>query len=325
MLSISCLLLSCGGMEWSAPGHTEEPHQYIILAPQTASLSNPISVTVTSGDTVYSLSRLHKVSKKAIIVSNNLSAPYHLQVGQLLILPRGREHLVKKGDTLFSISSLYGINTHTLARANDLNAPFVIYIGQKLRIPDVNNTFVSNLTAPANIEAKESLSATMAPEINDEDFTSNDNVDKSAANRLTSDSASLIIPNASSNGFIWPVKGEVISNYGAKDKGLYNDGINISAPEGSPVIASENGIVAYSGNELRGFGNLLLIKHSNGYVTAYAHNKRLLVTRGDKVTKGQSIATVGKTGSVTSPQLHFELRKGRKAVNPLQVIIVPNA
>jgi murein DD-endopeptidase MepM/ murein hydrolase activator NlpD len=117
-------------------------------------------------------------------------------------------------------------------------------------------------------------------------------------------------------GFMWPLRGKVISNFGPKTKGLHNDGINIAAPRGAPVRAAEGGVVAYAGNELRGFGNLLLLKHKNGWVTAYAHNDKLLVNRGDTVGKGQIIARVGSTGAVASPQLHFEIRRGKRAIDP---------
>jgi murein DD-endopeptidase MepM/ murein hydrolase activator NlpD len=123
-------------------------------------------------------------------------------------------------------------------------------------------------------------------------------------------------PAASGKGFIGPVRGRVISGFGAKAKGLRNDGINIAAARGTPVVAAENGVVAYAGNELRGFGNLLLIKHAGGWVSAYAHNDTVLVKRGQKVGKGQKVATVGSTGSVKSPQLHFEMRRGRTAKDP---------
>lgn len=120
---------------------------------------------------------------------------------------------------------------------------------------------------------------------------------------------------------MWPlpagVAGKVIASFGPAGKGLHNDGINIAAPAGSKVRAADNGVVAYSGNELKGFGNLLLIKHADGWTTAYAHNGELLVKRGDVVTQGQDIATVGRTGNVQSPQLHFEVRKGTQAVDPL--------
>lgn len=121
--------------------------------------------------------------------------------------------------------------------------------------------------------------------------------------------------------FIWPLgagtRGTVIAGFGPAGKGLHNDGINIAAPDGAKVRAADNGVVAYSGNELKGFGNLLLIKHADGWTTAYAHNGLLLVKRGDVVKQGQDIATVGRTGNVQVPQLHFEVRKGTQAVDPL--------
>ena len=116
--------------------------------------------------------------------------------------------------------------------------------------------------------------------------------------------------------FTWPVKGTVISKFGTIGKGRTNDGINIKAPLGTTVKAADSGTVAYAGNELKGFGNLILIKHNDGWVTAYAHNDRLVVKKGDKVKKGEKIATVGSTGGVNTPQLHFEVRAGKKAVNP---------
>jgi murein DD-endopeptidase MepM/ murein hydrolase activator NlpD len=116
--------------------------------------------------------------------------------------------------------------------------------------------------------------------------------------------------------FVWPVKGRVISGFGPAGKGLHNDGINIAAPLGTQVRAAEGGVVAYAGSELKGFGNLLLIKHDNGLTTAYAHNDKLLVARGDVVRQGQVIATVGKSGGIDAPQLHFEVRRGTQAVDP---------
>jgi murein DD-endopeptidase MepM/ murein hydrolase activator NlpD len=127
-------------------------------------------------------------------------------------------------------------------------------------------------------------------------------------------------PARASSTFLWPVRGKIISRYGAKQGGRHNDGINIGVSRGTTVVAAENGVVAYAGNELRGFGNLLLIKHADGYMTAYAHNENLLVGRGAKVKRGQPIARVGSTGSVGSPQLHFEIRKGRKAVDPMRYL-----
>ena len=125
--------------------------------------------------------------------------------------------------------------------------------------------------------------------------------------------------------FLWPVNGKVISPFGSKNGGLHNDGINIAAPRGTPVRAAENGVVVYSGNQIRGFGNLLLIRHSDGWVTAYAHNDTLLVKKGQQVKRGETIARVGSTGNVTQPQLHFELRKGTEAVDPAGYLAPPGA
>ena len=120
--------------------------------------------------------------------------------------------------------------------------------------------------------------------------------------------------------FRWPVRGRVIAGYGAKTSGKQNDGINVAVPEGTPVKAADDGVVTYAGNELKGYGNLVLIKHNNGYVTAYAHTSELLVKRGDTIKRGQIIAKSGQTGEVQSPQLHFEIRKGSTPVDPTQFL-----
>ena len=119
--------------------------------------------------------------------------------------------------------------------------------------------------------------------------------------------------------FRWPVRGRVITGFGAKTNGKQNDGINVAVPEGTPVKAAEDGVVAYAGNELKGYGNLVLVRHANGYVTAYAHASELMVKRGDTIKRGQIIAKSGQTGEVTSPQLHFEIRKGSTPVDPTAV------
>ena len=124
---------------------------------------------------------------------------------------------------------------------------------------------------------------------------------------------------ASANGdgsFSWPMQGRILSNYGSKAGGGRNDGINIAASQGDPIRAAADGVVSYSGNDLKSYGNLTLIKHDNGYVTAYAHAERFVVGRGDHVARGQVIGYVGETGDVRAPQLHFEIRRGVKPVNP---------
>lgn len=124
-------------------------------------------------------------------------------------------------------------------------------------------------------------------------------------------------PPLSGDGFLWPVHGQIVSAFGSKPNGARNDGINIGAPEGTPVLAAENGIVIYAGDELPGYGRMLLIAHADGFTTAYAHNSVLLVAEGDEVSRGQAIAKVGRSGGVASSQLHFELRDNKEPIDPV--------
>ncbi len=121
-----------------------------------------------------------------------------------------------------------------------------------------------------------------------------------------------------SEGFRWPVRGRIIANFGTKANGEKNDGINLAVPEGTSVKAAEDGVVIYAGNELKSYGNLVLIRHKDGWVSAYAHNRSINVKRGEDIRRGQIIAAAGMTGAVTSPQVHFELRKGATPVDPLE-------
>ncbi len=316
-LLLSGALAGCGNLEWPPPGYGAQQQTGTSSPVSTSSSAfvNATAVIVGPGDTVYALSRRHQVSQRDIILANNLEPPYILSVGQRIILPRGQEHTVVSGDTLSAISRTYRVNMYDLARANGIKPPYTIYVGQKLRLPGTGTvqTVSAATGSPTTSSTTSSNTQTVAPTLQTNSTTA-------TAKKTIAAAAVPAPPATTGGGFIWPVRGKVVSSFGAKEKGLHNDGINIAAPEGSPVKAVENGVVAYAGNELRGFGNLLLIKHANGYVSAYAHNASLLVKRGDKIKKGQQIATVGRTGNVSSPQLHFEIRKGKKALDPVTVM-----
>ncbi|MCR4377073.1 MAG: M23 family metallopeptidase [Rhodospirillales bacterium] len=268
---------------------------------------NATAVTVGRGDTLYSIARRHRLSPRDIIDANNLRPPYALNVGQRLKLPPGQLHVVRSGEFLASIGKRYGVDGFSIARINGIRAPYTIYPGQKLRIPRTTaNVQVASAPpspAPSPMTAEPpSQTMTVTP--------------TRPAPTQPANKADVPEPPKRAGTFAWPVRGRVISAYGPKEKGLHNDGINIEVPRGTEVKAAENGVVAYAGNEIRGFGNLLLLKHDGGWVTAYAHNDQLLVKRGDRVSRGQVISKAGSTGSVASPQLHFELRKGSDAVDP---------
>jgi murein DD-endopeptidase MepM/ murein hydrolase activator NlpD len=130
-------------------------------------------------------------------------------------------------------------------------------------------------------------------------------------------------PPRAGRNFQWPVRGRVIQDFGPQGRGLQNDGLNIAAARGTPFRAAENGVVVYAGDEIKGFGNLLLVRHADGFVTAYAHAESLAVRPGDVVRRGQVIGRVGNSGGVDQPQLHFEVRRGTEPVDPRPLLAQP--
>ena len=312
-------LSACGYAEW--PPREEVPRD--VNRPQSSNQAfvGASAVIVGKGDTVYALSRRHKVPMREIIEVNGLQAPFSLRIGQRIILPRGKAYTVRKGDTLSQIALDQDVDAYEVARLNGLRPPYIIRIGEVLTLPGNASTRTVAVSPNAGTSRKTTrkTSGVVKKVPAKPPVWSSPPKPTVTAQTTTPQARPTRVPAPppkSGNGFIWPLKGKVISNFGAKPKGLRNDGVNILARRGTPVLAAENGVVAYAGNELRGFGNLLLIKHAGGYVTAYAHNHELLVKRGQKLKRGQKIATVGSTGNVTKPQLHFEIRKGKTARDP---------
>lgn len=256
--------------------------------------------TVSAGDTLWSISQRYKLSMQDIIYINDLAPPYELAPTQRLKLPPPTNYTVRESDTLYGISRTFSISQTQIARLNDLRAPYTIQPGQRLSLPTVRPVYNPPPAPPQKI-IRENLMARPAAK---------------APAPVVRSALSSPPPRASSK-FIWPVDGPVISAYGPKKGGLHNDGINIKAPKGAPVRAADNGMVVYAGSELKGFGNLVLIKHADRWVTAYAHMDRTLVRKGQAVRQGDSIGVVGSTGMVDSPQLHFETRRGTDAINPV--------
>lgn len=307
------LLLALAGCAsdnwWDKEGATRSSsgNRYVEAVPMPAPIRGAGgSYVVKPGETLYRISREKNIPIRSLIEANNLQPPYALQAGQRLAIPSARFHVVQRGDTVYSISRTYGVDMATLTRTNDVPAPYRIKVGQRLQLPSKVNTQVASAEgSPRTVPVSRpgaytttTTTTTTSPTVKDP----------------------LPPPPSSSGDFVWPAQGKIISSFGSKENGLHNDGVNIAVPSGTPVHAAQSGVVAYAGNELKGYGNLLLVRHANGWMTAYAHNSKLLVKRGETVTRGQTISLAGNTGSVTSPQVHFEVRKGAKAVDPSTVI-----
>lgn len=236
--------------------------------------------TIASGESLYTIARRYDVSATDIIAANNIDAPDQIRVGQQLVIPGRADLLAERGQQPQQVASADG--------------------GQTLTAPDgtqaantVTQTAAAATTsaAPAATAEQPTQTAAVTPQQSAPD----------ASSGVTSDT------------FRWPLSGRVITDFAAS-KGT---GINIEAPEGSTVRAAENGEIIYVGNAVEGYGNLVLVKHSNGFVSAYAHLQNIGVVKGDTVSRGDPIGTVGMTGSVNRPQLHFELRRGATPVDPV--------
>jgi len=273
---------------------------------------------VAKGDSLYGIARRFDLPIRAVIDANDMQPPYALNIGQELIIPRAQVHEVAAGDTIFNIARRYSVDRSELVRLNDVQPPYSIPRGQKLILPTPTPAS-QNQARPTEVAFSppdQPAAAVQAAPSVAEPVARPQAAAKQPKSRAAVTAALASPPPRESSTFLWPVRGSVLSSYGAKKGGEHNDGINIAAPRGTPVRAAENGVVAYAGEELKGFGKLLLVKHAGNWVTAYAHNEDLLVAAGDVVKRGQTIAKVGSSGNVRRPQLHFEVRRGTRAVNP---------
>ena len=254
--------------------------------------AQPVTVTVAAGDSLYTIARRYGVALPDLIAENQLRPPYVIVVGQRLRLSPSSTHTVQPGETLYGISRRYGVDMASLARTNGMPAPYVIVAGMELLLP---------AAAGVGGERGQPVSAM-------------------GLGAASAPPAVAALPRAlprDGGRFAWPLHGVLLAGFGPQGGGIHNDGIDIAVRIGTPVAAAENGIVAYAGNELRGLGNLLLILHADGWVTAYAHTQMILVRRGERVSRGQTVAT---SGSAAVPLLHFEIRRGTEAVDPLDYL-----
>ena len=336
------------GMASYQPGNTEITGSVPAAPPPPAwTWEGGTPITVAPGETLEMISRQHGVPVSAIMQANNITSPAMVRPGEHLVIPRRSPstaayappttriattmpgmpvgaprtalapttgmHVVAPGETLHSIARLYGKSVMVLAKANNIPPDTMVKVGERIIIPDVQPGSAIAPRAQASVAppAGQNLANAESP------HSARVATPEAPAQETTIKSAE---PAGGLPSFRWPVRGRVIAGFGPTPNGLQNDGINLAVPEGTPVKAAEDGVVAYAGNELKGYGNLVLVRHSNGFVTAYAHASDILVKRGETVKRGQVIAHSGQTGNVTSPQLHFEIRKGSTPVDPSQYL-----
>ncbi|MFG1454222.1 M23 family metallopeptidase [Xanthobacter sp. V2C-8] len=305
------------GGSYVAPGYTPPSAP---AAPRVAGGTH----VVQGGETLASVARLYNVTPAALGAANNIAPGMTVRTGQSLVIPAGAGAATvarapvpaaPAGGTLGTMPAPAPVVASArpvppAAAAKSAPAPALVAAAP-----------VPSTMAPMKTAAAAPASAVPAP-AKTVAAVAEPKVETAAKVTAVADAGADDAPRAAGSGpqFRAPVRGRVVSSFGPKPGGARNDGVNFAVPEGTSVRAAEDGVVAYAGNELKGYGNLVLIKHADGYVTAYAHASELDVKRGDTVRRGQIIAKAGQSGSVQSPQLHFEIRKGSTAVDPARYV-----
>ena len=299
VLTSSALLLTGCGSNLSLTRATPAPVTVAPLRQATEAVPANGVINVQSGDSLYDLAARYQVTPQSIIQENNLVAPFTLRTGQSLKIIPPRTHIVRFGDSVNLISQRYAVSPYQLAQLNNLNAPFELTVGQKLQLPMSLDFSVLDGGVPAGASPAVAVSVPTQP----------------SQPRKT-----FVAPKLGAGGFSWPVEGEIITEFGPSARGVHNDGVDIVAESGAPVIVSANGTVAFVGDNIKNFGKLVLVKHDGGIITAYAHLDVISVSEGDVLAAGDAIGRVGSTGRVDRPQLHFEIRKSRQPIDPRSLI-----
>lgn len=271
---------------------------------------------VKRGDTLSHIANVTGAAADAIAQANGIKPPFVVKTGQKLKIPGGRYHLVKKGESGIAIARAYGVDWSEVATMNHLEEPFILREGQRLVLPSAQEAANMSLEQRAEAfrldiddivtggEPALAENATPAPPT-------------TGATQRIPPTVAVATPSADFSGnFAWPLEGKVVRRFGDLGNGRRNDGVNIAASIGTPIKAAADGVVAYVGTDVAIYGGLVLIKHGNGWLTAYGHCQQIAVTRGQAVKKGDVIATVSEAGLASEDQLHFEIRKGRTPVDP---------
>ena len=286
-----------------------------ILIGQRLSIPNEFVHVVQPGDQLLSLASRYSVPYDNLIAANELRRPYTIFPEQRLAIPRGPVDRQVAGNT----PSNDRLPDSPPVTNQAPSGPVIIGSGApsaaKPVVVEQSKQQQAPVTEAAKAPAAPSSVAAGAPVPRNKPAQPAA-VPAAEANKQAVVEAPKKPAEAAPAAFLLPVQGRIVSEYGPKSGGLHNDGINIAAPRGTPILATADGEIAYAGDGLPGFGNLILIRHDDGWTSAYAHADSMAVKRGDQIKRGDTLGTVGSTGSVTEPQLHFELRKHDRAVDP---------
>ena len=274
---------------------------------------------VVAGDSLRRISDKTGAASEAIARENRLAPPFLIRIGQKLRIPGGRYHRVGSGESGVAIARAYGVEWTRVAEINDLAEPYILREGQRLLLPsraEVSRMTVEERAAAFRLDIDDLITG------GEPALASNGQAAPAVATPASPMPSTVPVaePGVFAGRFDWPLTGRIIHRFGNLGGGRRNDGINIGAPRGTPILAAADDVVAYVGSEVAAFGGLILIRHGDGWITAYGHAEELLVTRGQAVKRGDMIARAGMGGSVIEPQLHFEIRQGRKPVNPLELL-----
>ncbi len=302
-------------------------------------------VTVASGDTLYSISRKYSVPVNDLAVLNKISAPFTLSVGQkikvpdVLSVPKYNAPVRAAVKPEPKIESKAQSSKPTTTKVDNKKTDVKKTAPESVKKTEVKKTDVKKVDATKKVDTSKKVNA-KTEKVSTKTIAKNTKATvkdtKTGTKKQTSKTATKTTSGVetkkatkrttktlaarSASKFSWPLRGKILSGFGSKPNGLVNDGINIAGTKGAKVIAAENGFVAYAGNEVKGMGNLIIIQHSDGFMTVYAHMDTMSVRRGATVVVGQKIGTVGQSGKVDRPQLHFEIRKGTRAYNPVNYL-----
>jgi len=298
-----------------APG----PAMAVRSAPPPA-LETPREVTVRPGESLFEVAERVRTPIRAIIDLNGLQPPYDVAPGAVLRIPPPVVYTVKAGDTLLSVSRRFSIDPRSLANLNDIALETPLKPGQRLALPAlVKDSQAPVRVASAPARPPETSTPTPSPTPARSKPVQTASAAATPAPPTTAAAAAAPPPEpappsadmaaaAGKGRFVWPVKGDILSGYGPKGPGQRNDGLNISAEAGSPVRAAAAGQVVYAGNTIPGFGNLVVIKHPDGWTSLYGNLGKIAVKIRAEVTQGQELGVAGLSGAVDRPQVHFEVR-----------------